>query len=302
MEDHRVYLILDRISPQLRGLISTLLIAAGFILQLDAKNILVGIPLIVGCLVFNLMKGIKIKRVIAEKLQWQEVTPAKIEQIFAQCQRIKKFRTFGIQAIIIYIIIVVFLFSFAFPLLSLLRLQFGIIAALFDALILFSGLIFTGQRRAWMPPGLDIKARIVKRILESPLVKTPGLKVIPYLKVGMRQDGSFPQDARVLIKFLDAPEDFIGLQGQISINAVGGKSYPYFYVVIIAKPEFGLLEKFKVRSIEKLTIEKKHSGDVDVIVIRQHTTKRTGYYTNENAQDYILAQGIKQARSILGIS
>ncbi|OPX18158.1 hypothetical protein BXT86_02720 [candidate division WOR-3 bacterium 4484_100] len=299
MEEPRVYLIFDRISPQLRGLLSALLIATAFFLQLDSKNILVGIPFIVGCLVLNLMKGIRIKRVTAQKSEWREVTPAKIEQVIDQCQRIKKFTTFGIGAIITYIIFIFFLLTFGFPLLTLLAIPFPLIATFFNAFILFSGLIFTGQRRAWMPVGLDIKARIVKRMMESPILRAPSLKAIPFLEIGIHKDGSFPQDARILIKFLDAPKEFIGLQGQISLNTVGARKYPYFYVVMIAQPEFGLLKKFKAPSIKKLVIEKKGGGEVDVVVIRQHTTKRTGYYTNEAVQDYILAQGIRLCRSVL---
>ncbi|GAH17895.1 unnamed protein product, partial [marine sediment metagenome] len=128
--------------------------------------------------------------------------------------------------------------------------------------------------------------------------KDPSLQPTPYLRIGKAKKGSLPNDARILIKFKDAPSEFIGLQGQISINAVKAKKFPYFYVVIIAKHEFNLFEKFGKHSVKKLVIERKKTGEVDVIVIRQKTTKTSGYHTDKSVQDYILVNGLKLAKGL----
>ena len=301
MEDNKVYLILDKISPRLRGVLSVLLIAVGFLFQLTSKNILFGLPFIVACLILNLLKGISIKRVRTKKIEWQEVTPAKIEKVLAQCKRIKKFRSHDASCIIIVFIFFIFALSFGIPFLNLITsVSFPVLAAVINAAILFGGLALSGRKSAWMPYALDIKAEIVKRMVNSPLIANdPQLQAVPYLEIGEGKDGSFPNDTRFLVRFKDAPEEFIGLQGQISINAVKGRAFPYFYVVLVAKHPFKLFEKFDKHTLKKIVIERKKTGEVDVIVIRQHTTKTSGYHTNTKVQDYIFENSIRLAKNLL---
>lgn len=285
----------------MRTVVSILLVGVGFLLQLTTKNILAGLPFIIACLILNLLRGISIKRVSAKKLTWQEVTPAKIDQVLEQCKRIKKFRSKDAGCIIGVIVLVIFGLSFGLPILSILvRLNFAFITTIINALILFGGLAFSGRRSAWMPRALDIKAEIVKRMLNSGIVKKyPQAKVVPYLEVGESKQGSFPNDTRIMVKFEDSPKDFIGLQGQISINSVKGRHYPYFYIVLLAKHSFNLQKKFGKQSFDKLVVERKQTSEVDVIVIRQRTTKTSGYYTDPGIQDYTLKTGLQAVKSLL---
>ena len=301
MTEHKTYLIFNEISTRLRTIVSVLLIGVGFLLQIATRNILVGLPLIIACLILNLLKGISVKRVKARKLMWQEVTPSKIDQVIEQCKRIKKFRSKGAGCLIAVIFFLIFGFSFGVPFVALLvHLPFAFFATMVNAIILFGGLAFSGRKSAWMPAALDIKAGIVKRLLGSSLIKSdPNLQAIPYLEIGETKDGSFPNDTRLMIRFKDGPNDFIGLQGQVSINSVKGRPYPYFYIVLIAKHSFNLLKKFGKRSFEKLVVERKKTGEVDVVVIRQRTTKTSGYHTNVKVQDYTLETGLKVTKSLL---
>ena len=299
--EHKSFLVFNKISPQLRTLVSVLLVGVGFLLQLTTRNILAGLPFIVACLILNLLRGISVKRVQAKKLTWQEVTPAKIDQVIEQCKRIKKFRSSDLGCIIVVIVIFVFALSFGLPLISFLfRLNFTFLAVIINAVILFGGVVLSGRKSAWMPRALDIKAGIVKRIVGSKLIKKyPEAQAIPYLEIGESKEGSFPNDTRIMIRFKDAPKDFIGLQGQISINSVKGRHYPYFYIVLIAKHAFDLQKKFGKQSFDKLVVERKKTGEVDVIVIRQRTTKTSGYHTNTRVQDHILEVGLKATRALL---
>jgi len=300
VEERRVYLIFDKITPQLRGALSVLLICTGFLFQISSKNILTGLPFIIACLVLNLMKGISIKKIRPGRLNWQEVTPAKIDQVLVQCKRIKKFRSKDLGCFVAFFVFIIFAFSFGMPFLrEIASVPFPLVATIINAIILFIGLALSGRKSAWMPHALDIKTKIVKRMLDSPIIKNdPSLQAVPYLEVGKTKEGSFPNDTRILIKFKDAPSEFIGLQGQISINTVKSRNYPYFYVVLIAKHAFNLLEKFGQHSVDKLVIERKKTEEVDVIVLRQRTTKTSGYHTNKAIQDYILVNGIKLAKGL----
>ena len=259
-------------------------------------------PFILMCLILNLIKGVSIKKTTPVKLEWKEVTPDKIDQVIAHCRKIKKFRSQNLGCFLGFIIVMIFFGIFLFPLLSELALPFSLLAATIDAVILFSGVVLSGRKSAWMPHAIDVKAEIVRRFLGSPLSKNDsGLHAIPYLEIGQTSEGGFPNDTRFLIKFKDAQDTFIGLQGQISINTVKSRAYPYFYTVVIARPQFGLLDKFKALNIafDNINLETKKTGEVDVVVIRQTTTKTSGYHTNDKAQDYILHSSIKLVKKLL---
>ncbi len=278
----------------MRMFFSVLLVAVGFLVQLTTKNILAGLPFIIFCAVFNMLRGISIKRIVPKKLTWQEVTPAKIDDVISQCSKITRFRSSNTGCIVI-VVLLIFGFSFGAPVIfSLLSsTPFALVTTIINALILFAAMGLSGRKSAWIPHALDIKAKIVQRMLASPVFKNdPGVTVVPYIELGEEGAGTFPNDVRFLLKFKDAPDDLIGLQAQISINTVKGRPYPYFYVVLIAKHGFNLFKKFTGKEPDKLVIEQKRTGEVDVVVIRQRTTKTSGYHTDEHVQDYILRQGI----------
>jgi hypothetical protein len=288
----------------MRAFFSTLLVAVGFLVQLTTKNILAGLPFIVFCAVFNILRGINIKKIVAKKLTWQEVTPNKIDDVVIQCNQVKRFRSSNTGCIVV-VVLLIFGLSFSAPVVFALlpSVPFALIATIVNALILFSVLGLSGRKSAWMPHALDIKAQIVQRMLVSPVLKTdPGVIPVPYIEVGEEGTGTFPNDVRFLVKFKDASDDLIGMQGQISINAVKGRPYPYFYVVIIAKHAFNLFERCKRAEPDKLAIEHKRTGEVDVVVIRQRTTKTSGYHTDERMQDYILNQGIALTRHSITVT
>ncbi len=305
MGDPRVYLILDKISPRLRAVVSALLIAAGFLIQLNTHNILAGIPFIIFCALLNIVKSVSIRKAVPEKTEWQEVTAQKIDEVIEHCRKIKKFRSGNFGCLIAFVIFLVFFGGFLFPVIQELSVPFPLLATIVNAFVLFIGLGLSGRKSAWMPRALDTKVDIIKGIIELPLVKNdPGIRAIPYLEIGRAGQGNFPNDTRILIKFIDAPDDFIGLQGQISINTVKSREYPYVYVVLIARPDFGLLGKFRSLKIvlKNMTVEEKKTAEVDVIVLRQTTTKTSGYHTDQKMQEYILTSGIKAAKKLLSPS
>jgi len=298
MAEPRSYLILDNIKPPLRNILTFLLLALGYLLQVNTRSVFPGLPFILLCLVVNLIKGVSVPRAEAVKLEWQEVTPAKLTQAYEHCQKIKRFQSGNLGCVVA---VFFFIGWFAIFMMPVLRWPITLRAAILDAVILIAGLAFSGRKSAWMPPGLEIKTDIVRRFLASPLLtKDPELQTLPYLEIGQsKTGGTFPNDARFMIRFKGAPEDFIGLQGQISINSVKSTQYPYFYVVIIAKSGFQLFKKFGKPTLKNIAIENKETGEVDVIVIRQFTTQTSGYHTNTATQEAILAAGIKTVKGML---
>lgn len=111
--------------------------------------------------------------------------------------------------------------------------------------------------------------------------------------------GEVPDDLKGIILFHKGCPDFLGVQMQISINQVQGKDYPYFYCVLVAHEGFGEITKGNLDTPpRKVIIETKKEKDVYIAVIRQHTTKQTGYYTKPAAVNTIFTYAVRQARKL----
>lgn len=299
VEERSSYWLLDTIGNPVRNALTLLLFASGYCFQLYAKNLLAGLPFIVGCVLLNVIRNVKIDPVRATSAKWEEVTPAKIAEVRDHCERVGRFagRDWGCLVVVVMVFVVIIINPL---IIRLVTSGFPILAIALDSVILFVALVFGGRRSAWTPPGLLQKTNVVKRMLEHELIKsTPGMQAIPYLEIGTSGKRTFPKDARIMFRFKDAPASFIGVQGQVSINNVKSSVYPYFYTVIIARPEFHLFDKVGSPELPGLTVEKDTDGEVEVVVIRQTTTKTSGYHTDAGAQDLILTQAIAVAKRIL---
>ena len=112
-----------------------------------------------------------------------------------------------------------------------------------------------------------------------PAVGKEGEELQYMLEVGETAAGKTPVDAKMVLAFHNGPPEFLGLQLQLAINNVQGADYPYFYCVLVARPAFGLLEKYRPHLQPNITVEKSREKDVHIIVIRQTTTQTSGYHT-----------------------
>jgi hypothetical protein len=304
MDQEKTYIILDEIKPRLRSALSFILVMIGYALQVTGHNFFIGLPFLIGCFLINLIKGISIKGETAPEYVWEEVTPERIDLVYEHCQKIKKFKSAGMGCFMGLIFGTIFLFSVLAPALTGKNgiLPFSLTIAIIDTIILFAGLFVSGNKSAWMPNNMDVKTTAVRRLISLPVItKDPSLKVAPFLEIGKTKTGSFPHDTRMLVRFTDAPESFIGVQGQISINNVKSTAYAYFYTVIIAKHDFDLFKKLSQPELRDITIENKKTEEVDVVVIRQTTTKTSGYYTDDKVQNYILENSISLAKKMLSV-
>src|SRR4030042_1442518 len=199
--------VFDKIDNRLRMGMSAILILAAFLFQLTTRNILVGMPFIIGCVMLNFMKGFKIQPAKGGKLEWQEVTPEKIDQVLKHCKKIKKFRSMGMGCAIALACVFIFFNFICAPFVAeVIRPSFVLYAFAINTVVLFGGLMIGGQKSAWMPRGLDIKSEIGKRLTTTSIIKSdPALNPVPYLEIGTTNDGSYPNDARFMIRFIDAP-------------------------------------------------------------------------------------------------
>jgi hypothetical protein len=112
-----------------------------------------------------------------------------------------------------------------------------------------------------------------------PALSKEGEELQYMLEIGETSAGKTPADAKMVLAFHNGPPEFLGLQLQLAINNVQGADYPYFYCVLVARPAFGLLEKYRPHLQPDITVEKSREKDVHIIVIRQTTTQTSGYHT-----------------------
>ena len=114
-------------------------------------------------------------------------------------------------------------------------------------------------------------------------------------------DAKIPDDIKFKVDVEGRHPDFLGLYGQVVLNEVQGSSYPYFYVVLVARQGFGLADAHReYKSPRRIISEIKNQGQVEVLVIRQKTTKKSGYHTNPKKSAQIFLEGLELAEQIAG--
>lgn len=157
----------------------------------------------------------------------------------------------------------------------------------------------TGIRSILTKPNLLLKIDKFKTLLDEQ--KHPWLAdyEVDYYMMLAGGDAGIPDDVKIRVNIKNQHENFLGLYGQIVTNEVNGKSYPYFYVVLVARSGFGLEETFQSFSPpRKMTKELKTENDVEVLVIRQTTTKTSGYHTSSKRMSLILKTGVELAAKV----
>jgi hypothetical protein len=170
-----------------------------------------------------------------------------------------------------------------------------------DIVIFMVPLWFSGMRFILKQPNLAIRVKVILGLYGFfKTIKLEGEEFRPALMLTKGDEGeSVPIDARFSIKFPNYPKGFYGLQAQINLNVVQGASYPYFYCVLAAKPGFGLSRyKEKIKPEGKIICEYQEDSRAEVLVIRQYTTKKSGYHTKDRRCKQILKVALAGGRTI----
>jgi len=188
-----------------------------------------------------------------------------------------------------------------------------------DAAVVLLPMWFIGTRGYLRKDRLIIKIGMLQKVMKA-LNAPSDVQVQPLLALATTaKGGKEPEDARLMVKLVGAPKEFYGLQVQLSINSVQGKDFPYLYCVLIAKAGSGLLsgwEEFAAqpettflggllgsltgKGMNGIEYEPGRSGEVDIIVVRQKTSRTSGYYTAPEAALSVVDHSLKLARGLLG--
>jgi hypothetical protein len=170
-----------------------------------------------------------------------------------------------------------------------------------DTVIILVPLWLSGMRFILKQPNLAVRVKIILKLFEAfESLKREGEEFKPALKLARdKKNKTVPIDARFTVAFPNTPVGFYGLQAQINLNVVQGSSYPYFYCVLAAKPGFGIFQyKEKIRLADKIICEHQKDSKAEVLVIRQKTTKKSGYQTKDSICAEILKIALAGGRTI----
>jgi hypothetical protein len=159
---------------------------------------------------------------------------------------------------------------------------------------------FSGMRSRFRQADLVIKAEhvvAVMRTMREEVEKEGEPRV--QLRMGGKDAQRAPSDLKLSVHYPEAPAHFLGVQAQIVLNRVQGRPYPYFYAVVVTRQGHGLFAAAKsVELPDGVILETKSQKDVDVAIVRQRTTRTSGYHTKPNVSCRILRTALAIAREL----
>ena len=168
---------------------------------------------------------------------------------------------------------------------------------LLDVIVVLSPHWVTGTRSYLTRNKLITKITLLESVMAR-LSRLSDVQALPMLStLPAAEGGRVPEDARLMVRLLNAPETFMGMQVQISINTVQGTDYPYLYCVLLAKKGAGYFNVpgALVPRADGALIEPSPSPEVDVIVVRQATTQTSGYCTDEKDAGRVVDRALEIA-------
>jgi hypothetical protein len=166
-----------------------------------------------------------------------------------------------------------------------------------DAMVLLLPHWLTGIRSILVLPKMMVRVNTIHDLLDSAWgLADHEVHLLMLLRGGGTK---VPDDVKFKVDIKGHHEDFLGLYGQVVLNEVQGKSYPYFYVVLVARLGFGLEAASRKFSVPpNMVCELNLQDQVEVMVIRQQTTKTSGYHTKPADAQRILAEGLRVAERV----
>jgi hypothetical protein len=173
--------------------------------------------------------------------------------------------------------------------------NFALLMLGMDAGILLFPHWFTGRHSLFSHPKLLVKIGVIKTLLNNLKDRLQDHQ-IEYFMLLKGKETKIPDDVKFCVKIQNQHPDFLGLYAQIVLNR---GTYPYFYVVLVTKKDYGLREAFKNYSPpDNIIKEYKSEKDVEVLVIRQVTTKTSGYHTGNSTIRKIFLEGLELAETV----
>jgi hypothetical protein len=297
-----VFLFWRSLSYGKRLVLSFGLILAGLIVQVLSESFLAGaLPILAGN-VLLLVKGynnrVDFGRYDATA-EWETAELQKLDELLSLDKKIRKWDSSlmdvsNMGGCALFAGVLLGLAFLAFVASGLAR-----VLAL-DAMILFLPHWVTGIRSTLVLPRLLVKVRTMHELLQDVdrQVKDHKVELLVLLK---GKEKRLPDDIKLRVSLTSQHKGFMGLYAQVVVNEVNGTSYPYLYVVLVAKRGYGLRSAFDQHHPGPgMLKEFKDQDEVEVLVIRQETTARSGYSTDRQRAASIFLEGLTLSQAVAG--
>lgn len=286
------------------------LLAAGFVTQIIILRVYPGAILLCLAVLLTLVRGYKSKidtTGLQANSNWAKVNMEKLHEVDEFNVKLAKWDKDGLDISngigFLFFVLAGFGLLFASVILNILDVP-GSVRRIFimDAIILILPIWFNGLRQISKQDLLCMKTRLVRNMEQFfQTIRKDSEQFNPALLLTQDKTGkSIPTDCRFTVSIDGMPTDLYGIQAQINLNDVQGTFYPYFYCVIAAKRGFGLAKFAQMVPVPKnIIINHEVDAEAEVIVIRQYTTKTSGYHTKINSCKSILERALFTLRLIM---
>ncbi|MCA8913447.1 MAG: hypothetical protein KDB82_17235 [Planctomycetes bacterium] len=302
------FLLLPKMSYKARLLLLAALVLVGLGLQAAFLSAWWGAPFLLGAVLFGWIRGFDNRldfRSYHHGGEWKRTEIDRIRDILVQDRKMQDWDaslldfTSPLGALCFFVAVAVVLIA-AFVIGSYSP-DVGWIVVL-DGLLLIVLSWFNGMRAVHRKPDLVLKAKHMDAVLASlPTSMYQRADFKAQMLVEGKDEQQVPMDFKLLVEFKDSPPGFYGVQSQVVINRVQGAGYPYCYACIVAASELNMLDR--IGSTHRLPAglikEEQRKKDVQVLVIRQHTTSTSGYHTKPGTSVSILITAVRMAEEFL---
>ncbi|MPM14765.1 hypothetical protein SDC9_61129 [bioreactor metagenome] len=298
-----------RMSNILRLLIFIALFGGGIILQALTGNFWAGAVFIICASLLLINKGVDTRLHIERyhhNTEWKTSSREQIEDIIRMDKKLKRWDRTGFEVTSClggFLFMVVLSVGFIIIAIGLGERDNNVVFFGGDFVMLFTPHFMSGFKRYDMAGRVILYAKNCLQAAEMiiELDKSVNISYMTLLAENATSKAMYPKEVKLKMTMANAPEEFLGCYGQLSINKVGSTDYPYFYTVLIFKPEFNLRKKFSGIRLRTDAMLKEYSTEqgVEVLVLRQVTTRTSGYSTNEKAVRGILAQTMDVYRQLV---
>lgn len=287
MYEHKGNPVAFRLFPSLpdgiRYLLAAVFLIGGFLVQLDYTMQLPGLVMLLLASLLLMFKGIDrriFKYSLSERVDWVKTTPENITQMMQITRDLKKwdknpFEVSNSLGCLLFILLAVA---------SVLMLAFNAhYILLLDMAALFVPMYLSGMLKVDMNPPVITKTENIFTIIPRLKSRSNDYEYSFYCLLAPIKDKKkpAPTDIKIKISPLSPPSGFLGIYGQCNLNRVGSTTYPYMYFVVVYSREFHLKEKIEkvLGSSDNITREYSETADARVLIVRQTTSRTSGYHT-----------------------
>jgi hypothetical protein len=281
------------------------LLFAGFVLQLHV-SLPLGAGLLLAASLLGIVKGYSnVPRKMGDQCEWRGADRRQLENVVALARKSRKWDQSLLDVTCGLGVLGLIVVAGATGGLALMLWDGGnewlAMVLVVDVAVLLVPHWVTGVRRILTNDPLVVKVQELLRAMDLWEAEPhAGEVMLPQMQVRTGSEGEVPCDVKLVLRIEALGDAFLGLQTQVVLNNVQGRDYPYLYCVLVARPELGMLKgPFDPPPKNVITEPKRQEqDDVDIVVIRQKTTKTGGYHTKPAACAAIFRYALDQARKM----